>query len=85
MYVTDAMFEIEGLNVTLYSLHSDVCVYAVCVCVCVCVYVCVQWYIVLPMVIFTLFGGAEPPPEGAGQGADGKGGGAAAVASAPSK
>ena len=53
-------------------------------CVCVCVYVCVQWYIVLPMVIFTLFGGAEPPPEGAG--ADGKGGGAApAVASAPSK
>ena len=25
----------------------------------------IQWYIVLPMVIFTLFGGAEPPPEGA--------------------
>lgn len=36
-----------------------------------------QWYIVLPMVIFTLFGGAEPEP-----GAADKGSAAAAPAAA---
>mmetsp|Transcript_18219 Transcript_18219/g.30395 ORF Transcript_18219/g.30395 Transcript_18219/m.30395 type:complete len:249 (-) Transcript_18219:178-924(-) len=43
------------------------------------------WYIVLPMVLFTLFGGVEPPPEGGAGAGAAAGGSAGAPAAAASK